>query len=356
MSLDTDTPIAVVSTTCLEVPPTGYGGLELMVYNLCHELGGRGYDVTCIAPQGTDIEGFDVIETTRPSDSDACFRKEPQAFQQYADRLGDFDLVIDHSWQKLSYTKQALDPAGMRETTILGVWHRVPNFQPVPVEEPNLCAVSKAAARATSQRLGQEVRHAYNGIDVDRYPLQESKDDYLLTLNRVMPNKGVIECIDVAEELGYPLKVVGEDKFLGNVEYVAEVMRRCATSECAEYVGQVDHGTKRSLLQGARALLLLPQAPYREAFGLAAVEGMATGTPVLATANGGLAEVVETVQGRGAYDNLNVLVADLERVVDGSGRFPDATELRAGVEEHFSTARMADMYLQRGEEAITEGW
>jgi len=354
--IDIDTKIAVISTTCLEVPPSGYGGLELMVYNLCYELGQRGYDVTCIAPRGTEIENVDTIETTPPTDSTNCFRKEPEAFRIYADRLSEFDLVIDHSWQKLSYYRKREYPVEMADTEIVGVWHGSPSFVAKPIERPNFVSVSKAAAKAWTDHLGFEVRHVYNGIDLSKYPLQEENSDYLMTLNRIMPEKGIIECIDIAERLGVPFKIVGEDLFVENVEYVLEVMRRCGQSQYAEYVGQVDQDEKVELLGNARALVLLPQRPYKEVFGLAAVEGMATGTPVLATDNVGLGEVIRTVQGRGAYDNLEVLVAHLQRVVDGDHRFPGPAELRAAVEKQFSVEQMTDVYLQRARDVFDGGW
>jgi len=354
--LDPDTRIAVVSTTCLEVPPSGYGGLELMVYHLCVELADRGYDVTCIAPEGTTIDGVDVIETTPPDDSADCFRKEPAAYDRYADRLQDYDLVIDHSWQKLAYQRTREAPEAMADTTILGVWHGMPEFQAKPVDEPNFVSVSRAAADAWTRKLGFEVRHVYNGIDLSRYRLEPEKDDYVMTLNRITREKGILECIDVAEHLGVPLKVVGEDKFVDDPGYVVEVMTRCSQSRYAEYVGQVDEDRKAALLRNARALLLLPQAPYKEVFGLAAVEAMATGTPVLASDNCGVGEVVTTVQDRGAYQDLDFLVADLERVAAGDDVFPDPAMLREGVAEHFSVAAMTDTYLERGAEAIADGW
>lgn len=354
--LDDDTAIAVLSTTCLEVPPSGYGGLELMVYHLSHELGQREYDVTCIAPEGTEIEGADVIETTPPDDSQQCFEREPEAYELYADRLAEFDVVFDHSWQKLAYERKVEHPDEMADTVILGIWHGMPAFVPIPVDQPNFLSVSRAAAQAWSEHLGFEVRHVYNGIDLSKYPVAESTDDYLMTLNRIVPEKGIIECIDVAEYLGLPIKIVGEDKFVDDREYVVEVMRRCGQSPVADYVGQVDHDEKVELLQHAAGVVLLPQRPYKEVFGLAAVEAMACGTPVLAMDNAGLGEVVRTVQDRGAYRSLDVLAADAERVVERAGKFPGPTALRAGVDEHFSVPAMTDLYLQRAREAIAGGW
>lgn len=354
--VDTDTSVGVISTTCLEIPPSGYGGLELMVYNLCVELGQRGYDVTCMAPEGTTIENVDVIETTPPDDSQECFRREPEAFDTYADRLQEFDLVIDHSWQKLSYERKRDRPAELRDTTIVGVWHGMPTFKVKPIDRPNFVSVSRAAAEAWSRALGFEVRHVYNGIDVSAYPLQSDNGDYVMTLNRIMPEKGILECIDLADHLGVPLKVVGEDQFVDDPGYVIDVMLRCGQSPNAEYVGAVEQDRKVELLQNARGLVLLPQHPYKEVFGLTAVKAMATGTPVLATDNNGLAEVVETVQDRGTYRDLDVLAADLERVVEGTDSFPEPDALRAGVEAHFSRERMTDSYLERRREALDGGW
>lgn len=47
---------------------------------------------------------------------------------------------------------------------------------------------------------------------------------------------------------------------------------------------------------------------------------------------------------------------DLERILDRDGAFPDAATLRDGVAEQFSTERMADLYLERGREALDGGW
>jgi len=244
----------------------------------------------------------------------------------------------------------------MADTAIMGIWHVMPEFRPSPVERPNFVSVSRAAAEAWSRKLGLEVRHVYNGIKVSAYPLQTAKADYAMTLNRIMPAKGILECIDLADHLGIPFKIVGEDTFVDDPGYVVEVMRRCSESPNAEYIGSVDQAEKVDLLRNARAVVLLPQRPYKEVFGLAAVEAMAAGTPVLATDNCGLGEVVRTVQQTGTYRDLDILAADLERVVAGSGRFPAPAALREGVVEHFSQERMADIYLERGQEALDGGW
>jgi glycosyltransferase involved in cell wall biosynthesis len=171
-----------------------------------------------------------------------------------------------------------------------------------------------------------------------------------------MPEKGILECVELADEHGIALKVVGEDEFVEDHGYVLEVIDRCRRSNHADYVGKVDADRKTDLLGDARGLVLLPRHPYREAFGLAAVEAMAAGTPVIATDNTGLGEVVRTVQGTGAYDDLDRVGEAMCDLAGGDGGFPGPEALRTGVEEHFSKAAMADAYLDRIDEAVAEGW
>lgn len=355
--LDKDSRIGVISTTCLQVPPEDYGGLELMVYNLSHELGRRGYDTTCIAPEGSEIENVDVIETLPPDDSQDCFDREPDAYSAYAEHMPKFDLLIDHSWIKLSYFGKRDHPEVMADTEIMGVWHGMPApIENTPVDTPNYVSVSKAAAEAWTWNTEFEVRHVYNGIDTSRYPLQEEKGEYYMTLNRITAEKGILECVQLADDLEIPFKVVGEDEFIDDIEYAYEVMKSCSRSDYAEYVGKVDQEEKVELLKSARGLVLLPQPPYLEVFGLAAVEAMACGTAVIATQNNGLAEVVETVQGTGAYENMDQIRSRVRELTDDRGAFPGPVELREGVAENFSKEAMTDIYLQRGEEAMREGW
>src|SRR2546430_6838407 len=45
--------IALIVSPWFPVPPTGYGGIELMAYNLAHELSDRRHHVTLIGRQGS---------------------------------------------------------------------------------------------------------------------------------------------------------------------------------------------------------------------------------------------------------------------------------------------------------------
>lgn len=358
--IDKDTNILIISTSCLEVPPDNYGGVEAMVYNLAHELGDRGYNTTCAAPEGTEIENVEIIETVPAEDTTDCFMKEPDAYYEYADRLHEFDIVIDHSWQKITYLHWRDNDISTDDIPILGVWHGMPSVsQKPPVESPRFLSVSKAASKAWGQHTGLEVRHAYNGVDFDKYKLRDDNyinSDYILTVNRIMPEKGIKECIEVAHEAGVNIVVAGEDQFVDDPGYVHEVMAMCANSKYATYLGTVSHEKKVDLMRGAMATILFPTRGYQEVFGLAAVESMACGTPVVCPPNNGLSEVVDTVQVTGVCETTDEMVDFISTIDNGYAETRLPVHIRTNAENYFSKEAMTDLYLERMEESLEEHW
>ena len=105
-----------------------------------------------------------------------------------------------------------------------------------------------------------------------------------------------------------------------------------------EFVGEVNEAQKPAFLGNATALVFPIDWP--EPFGLAMIEAMSCGTPVIAWAQGSVPEVVE--EGRTGFivDSMEGAVAALEK----AARL-DRLEVRNRFEERFSAARMAQDYL-----------
>jgi glycosyltransferase involved in cell wall biosynthesis len=105
-----------------------------------------------------------------------------------------------------------------------------------------------------------------------------------------------------------------------------------------EYLGEIDEAGKNELLGGALALLFPVDWP--EPFGLAMVEAMACGTPVIAYRQGSVPEImIDGVTGF-VVDGIEQAVAALARIGD-----IDRGACRRHFETHFSARRMATGYL-----------
>lgn len=144
---------------------------------------------------------------------------------------------------------------------------------------------------------------------------------YLLFVGRLIGQKGVATCAQIAAGLGMKLVVAGPGATEwgdGFVKY-PEGEARCPG---LEYVGAVD-AEQRGILMGGAAVTLVPTI-YIEPFGGVAVESMMCGTPVVTTDFGAFTEtVVEGVSGyrfqtlQEACDGvLNAMFLDRQAVRD----------------------------------------
>ena len=104
--------ISVIAPPLLKVPPTAYGGLEIVVADLCEALAEMGEDVTLIAPVGSHAKGCKVFETVvAPERTDVNWvQLEGEAYNKYAAELGNFDITADNTWFGFSYLAKMGNP------------------------------------------------------------------------------------------------------------------------------------------------------------------------------------------------------------------------------------------------------
>ncbi|HTP54706.1 MAG TPA: glycosyltransferase family 4 protein [Thermoplasmata archaeon] len=140
---------------------------------------------------------------------------------------------------------------------------------------------------------------------------------YLLFAGRVASNKGVPLLLDALARIPpadrLPLVLMGKD--WGQRAMLEAQAHRLGIASSLTWLGHVpDRAQYRAVVRGATALVLPSEW---EAFGIVLLEGMAAGTPVVATAVGGVPEVME--HGRAGrlvpYDDPDALGAALVAVV-----------------------------------------
>ena len=142
----------------------------------------------------------------------------------------------------------------------------------------------------------------YGGADTRRFaPAPAADRDGVLFVGRLTPHKGIDRLIR-ALPAGAALRIAGSaghDPRPPERDYPA-LLRRLAQGRDVTFLGPVPDAALPGLYRGAAVLALASvdrtcygrHVPVSELLGLAALEAMASGTPVVASRIGGLAEVV----------------------------------------------------------------
>lgn len=139
-------------------------------------------------------------------------------------------------------------------------------------------------------------RVIYGGVDLDRYRMRPevAHDGSVVFLGRILPHKGLHFLVQGLPE-GTQLHIVGTP---GDERYLAQLRALGSGKRVKFHLGLGDDAVV-ALLQRAMALVHPTpvdadgSAGWRELFGLAIVEAMACGCPVIASAAASLSEIVE---------------------------------------------------------------
>jgi glycosyltransferase involved in cell wall biosynthesis len=160
---------------------------------------------------------------------------------------------------------------------------------------------------------------------------------YLAFLGRISPEKAPDAAIRIAAAAGMPLKIAAK---VDNVDrqYFAERIEPMLGSAHVEFIGEIGDNQKSEFL-GNAAGLLFPIA-WREPFGLAMIEAMACGTPVVAFRNGSVPEVVDHGVTGFIVDDEAAAAAAVRQL-----RGLDRARIRRVFDERFSARRMAEDYV-----------
>jgi len=194
-------------------------------------------------------------------------------------------------------------------------------------------AVSERTKRDAVELYGlppDRIAVAPHGVDPAFSPGDGSRD-YALFVGAVQARKDPLAALAAASAVGLPLVVAGPEK---EPALAAELR-----AGGADLRGWVDVEELARLYRGAAAVLL----PSRyEGFGLPALEAMASGTPVVLSADPALREVAADA---GVYAEEGDLAGALRRALDERERYVQAGLERAKRFSWRETARRtADVY------------
>ena len=296
--------LAVIGT----IPSRGYGGTQRQVDWLAAELARLGHRVVLIASPGSSHPLCEV----RHASSEAQYRAAIPA---------DTQIVHFHSWF-LDVPFPSLNTA-----------HGYSPQKSRP--QPNWSFVSASHARNHGRKT-----FVYNGFPTDAYRLTASKNDRLLFLAGIArAGKNLNRAVDLAKKFDFPLDIAGGSrwKLLTRSQVRRDGVFFKSLGSRYSFHGIVDGDEKLRLLGEAKAFL--NPIAWEEPFGMAPVEAMLCGTPVLTTPRGALPEIVDGDTGR-FFDTDAEFAAALGAI---TGLSPQ--RCRDSAADRFPIARTAKGYL-----------
>ena len=211
-----------------------------------------------------------------------------------------------------------------------------------------------AVSDYVSRKLRKSVRPVVtipNGIDlgmyrpvaaVDRAP---STELVIGCMGRLVPGKGFDDLLAAAQDVlreGARLRIAGDGPERPALERLSSEM---GIARSVEFLGWVDNA---GAFWASCDIAVVPSHQWIEAFGLTAVEAMASGRPVIATRNGGLQEVVvDGVTGLLVDPGATDAMADALRryLADRTLLRAQGTAAREWCERKFDIRRCAEDYL-----------
>jgi glycosyltransferase involved in cell wall biosynthesis len=254
--------------------------------------------------------------------------------EMLARRAKEFDVVHLHV-DYLGYP--VLQRAGVPFVTTLHGRLDLPELQRVYETFDDVPVVSISDAQREPLPVANYVATVQHGIPENLLSPRLSSGSYLAFLGRISPEKAPDAAIRIAARAGMPLKIAAK---VGRVDqqYFAELIEPMLGASHVEFIGEIDDTQKTEFL-GNAAALLFPIA-WREPFGLAMIEAMACGTPVIAFRNGSVPEVIDDGVTGFIVDNEEQAVGAVKRLHQ-----LDRGRIRQVFDECFTARRMAEDYL-----------
>ncbi|NNE76586.1 MAG: glycosyltransferase, partial [Pricia sp.] len=153
---------------------------------------------------------------------------------------------------------------------------------------------------------------------------------------RIHPDKGTLEAIEIAKQVGCRLKIAGH---IQDQEYFKRQISPRLDNQEVEYIGNVGQTEGNLLLGNAKALL--HPVRFDEPFGLSVAETMMCGTPVIAFNRGSMPELIE--EGKTGF-----LVNTVSEAVESIKKLNqiDPVQCRAHALAKFSIERMIGQYIE----------
>jgi glycosyltransferase involved in cell wall biosynthesis len=170
---------------------------------------------------------------------------------------------------------------GLKSFLIRAIFHYIRTWDAISAMRVNeFIANSHYIARRIKKCYNREATVIYPPVDIDMFSIIDKKENYFITISRLVPYKRIDLLVQAFNELGLPLIIIGEGPAKNSLKKIAK--------KNIHLLGYVSVGEMKDYLGRARAFVFSAE----EDFGIVNVEAQACGIPVIAYGRGGALETV----------------------------------------------------------------
>lgn len=386
--------VAVVAPPWLALPIEGYGGIELVLEGLIRGLRAQDIEVELFANGARSIRGIKTHSLYTEEQFQHIYEPYYESSAIVNAHLlfarnkiledGKFDIIHDHTphlgplfWTLASQNEKLPPvlhtfhgpPFGTKETKDVGSVYRDDDLEQfTDLERVYFSCISGAMTKTVPMPLRPHLLKAVqNAVTAEDFPFVSQKKNYFITLARFAPYKGQHVAVRSAAKLKAHLRMMGivagditsNRKLLFELAnplspYRGDQQFRYYSDKIFPYVLRYPKITYSGNLSGQRKLKYLSEAKallfpiqWEEPFGMAVIEALACGTPVVAMNRGAMPEIIEHGVTGFLANNEEEFTEYMRRVDE-----IDPAACRRSVEKRFSAIPMAKSYSDRYREAI----
>ena len=273
--------IHILSLSCNTVPPKDYGGIELVIAHLSEGLANIDCDVICYSPGELKIPKVQHYKTL-PQPALPFSEGGVANTQEHLKRmliglkknLKKGDVIILNHADHAKYLKRKLGFFPNNKYFICEIAHWIDVGSKKNIVSPS------QSLHNTIGKPGAIIPHGEKLLFADS---TRNKSDFLFFAGQITQKKGVDIALSAAKKLGVKLVLAGP---LVEKHFSDPILN----DDSVEYLGVLNYKELFAYYCKAKALVYMTQ--HDEAFGLAVIEAMAAGCPVITTGKGGTGETV----------------------------------------------------------------
>ncbi len=252
-----------------------------------------------LAIEQFDLSAYDLIISSSHAVAHGVLTYSEQLHISYINGTMIYAWDLYHQYLKDGNLKR-----GIKGTLAKLILHYIRLWDSSSANRANIyLANSGYMSRRIAHLYGRDSEVIYPPVDVSKFELRTQKEDYYVIVSRLVPCKRIDLIVDAFNSMpNKKLIIIGDGPELPKLKFRAHTN--------IEFLGFLNRENVNNYLKKARAFLF----PSIEPFGIAVVEALSCGTPVIALNKGAAVEIVS--EGENGLFFQNQSIEDLIRAVN----------------------------------------